>query len=269
MTAALEAWRQEEMRDMATIDFVDVHKYYRQGDHYARALHGCSLQIAEGEFFSLLGPSGTGKTTLLSLVAGFEHADRGDVLVGGERVLRPGPDRAVVFQSPNLFPWHTAVENVAQAIKAQRLPRAKRHELALAQLKEVGLAGAAGRHPYQLSGGMQQRVGIARALAMDPRVLLMDEPFAALDAYVRAEVQALVVSLWLKRKVTTLFVTHSIEEALIVSSKVGIMAGGRVANIFDVPFDYPRDPTSPEFNDMRRTVHERIEAGVRAERGAL
>lgn len=253
---------------MATIEFVNVHKHYRQGERRVRALEDCSLRIEEGEFFSLLGPSGTGKTTLLGLVAGFESADSGRILVGGEPVRRPGPDRALVFQAPNLYPWLSAVDNVAQALHDRHLPRRQRRELAMAQLAEVGLADAAGRHPYQMSGGMQQRVGIARALAMDPRVLLMDEPFAALDAYVRQEAQALIVALWLKRQVTTLFVTHSIEEALLVSTRVGIMAAGQVADILEVPFDHPRDPTSAEFNDLRRTIHERIEAGVHSERSA-
>lgn len=266
MTAALEAWRREEKRDLATIEFVDVCKHYRQGDRQVRALDGCSLRIEQGEFFSLLGPSGTGKTTLLGLVAGFEQADRGQVLVGGEPVRRPGPDRAMVFQAPNLYPWHNALDNVAEALHSQGFGRRRRREAALAQLGEVGLADAALRHPYQLSGGMQQRVGIARALAMDPKVMLMDEPFAALDAYVRQEIQALIVALWLKRRVTTLFVTHSIEEALLLSTRVGIMAGGQVADVLEVPFDHPRDPTSAEFNDLRRTIRERIEHGVRSER---
>ena len=251
---------------MATVEFVDVYKHYRQGERQVRALDGCSLRIEEGEFFSLLGPSGTGKSTLLGLVAGFEQADAGKVLVGGEPVRRPGPDRALVFQAPTLFPWLSALDNVAGALHAQRIPRRRRQEVALAQLGEVGLADAAGRHPYQLSGGMQQRVGIARALAMDPRVLLMDEPFAALDAYVRQEAQSLIVALWLKRRVTTLFVTHSIEEALLLSTRIGIMASGQVSEVLEVPFGHPRDPTSAEFNDLRRSIHQHIEEGVRNER---
>jgi NitT/TauT family transport system ATP-binding protein len=263
---AVEAWSKEEEHPMATVEFAGVRKWYRQGERVVEALRGCSLSIDEGEFFSLLGPSGTGKTTLLNLIAGFERPDGGQVLVAGEEILAPGPDRAVVFQAPTLFPWQTALDNVAQALRTRRLSRAERRQAALAQLAEVGLGDAADRHPYQMSGGMQQRVGIARALAMDPRVLLMDEPFAALDAYVRQEAQELIVALWLKRRVTTLFVTHSIEEALMLSTRVGIMAGGVVTDIFEVPFEHPRDPTSAEFNDLRRAIRDRIEAGVRAER---
>jgi NitT/TauT family transport system ATP-binding protein len=257
-----------EANSMTDVTFDAVGKHYRQGDREVHALRGCSLHVEGGEFFSLLGPSGTGKTTLLNLVAGFERPDSGQVLVAGRPVTRPGPSRAVVFQAPTLFPWLSALDNVARGIPGRATSRRKRRRAALAQLEEVGLADAAGRHPYQLSGGMQQRVGIARALAMEPEVLLMDEPFAALDAYVRQEVQQLIVALWRRRRVTTLFVTHSIEEALLVSTRIGIMSGGQVTDTFDVPFEHPRDATAPEFNRLRREIRERIEAGVRAERAA-
>jgi ABC-type nitrate/sulfonate/bicarbonate transport system ATPase subunit len=250
------------------VTFDGVGKLFRQGEREIHALRDCSLHIREGEFFSLLGPSGTGKTTLLNLVAGFEMPDSGSVTVGSQPVRRPGPDRAVVFQAPTLYPWMSALDNVAAGLKFTRLPRRERRGRARAQLAEVGLTDAVARRPYQLSGGMQQRVGIARALAMRPSVLLMDEPFAALDAYVRQEVQRLVVSLWQRHPVTTIFVTHSIEEALLLSTRVGIMASGRVSDIYDVPFDHPRDATAAEFNDLRRDIWGRIEAGVRHEREA-
>jgi ABC-type nitrate/sulfonate/bicarbonate transport system ATPase subunit len=250
------------------VTFDAVGKLFTQGTRQIHALRDCSLHIREGEFFSLLGPSGTGKTTLLNLVAGFDRPDQGAVTVGGQPVRRPGPDRAVVFQAPTLYPWMSALDNVAAGLKHAGLSRAERRERARAQLAEVGLTDAAGRRPYQLSGGMQQRVGIARALAMRPSVLLMDEPFAALDAYVRQEVQRLVVSLWQRHPVTTIFVTHSIEEALLLSTRVGIMSSGRVSHIYDVPFGYPRDVTAAEFNELRREIMDRIEAGVHTEREA-
>jgi NitT/TauT family transport system ATP-binding protein len=162
----------------------------------------------------------------------------------------------------------SALDNVAAGLKHAGLSRSERRDRARAQLAEVGLTDAAARRPYQLSGGMQQRVGIARALAMRPSVLLMDEPFAALDAYVRQEVQRLVVALWQRHPVTTIFVTHSIEEALLLSTRVGIMSSGRVSDIYDVPFGYPRDVTDAEFNDLRREIMGRIEAGVHSEREA-
>jgi NitT/TauT family transport system ATP-binding protein len=250
------------------VTFDAVGKLFRQGMREIHALRGCSLHIRPGEFFSLLGPSGTGKTTLLNLVAGFDRPDQGTVTVGGSPVRRPGPDRAVVFQAPTLYPWMSALDNVAAGLKHAGLSRSERRDRARAQLAEVGLTDAAARRPYQLSGGMQQRVGIARALAMRPSVLLMDEPFAALDAYVRQEVQRLVVALWQRHPVTTIFVTHSIEEALLLSTRVGIMSSGRVSDIYDVPFGYPRDVTDAEFNDLRREIMGRIEAGVHSEREA-
>ena len=250
------------------VTFDAVGKLFRQGMREIHALRGCSLHIRPGEFFSLLGPSGTGKTTLLNLVAGFDRPDQGTVTVGGSPVRRPGPDRAVVFQAPTLYPWMSALDNVAAGLKHAGLSRSERRDRARAQLAEVGLTDAAARRPSQLSGGMQQRVGIARALAMRPSVLLMDEPFAALDAYVRQEVQRLVVALWQRHPVTTIFVTHSIEEALLLSTRVGIMSSGRVSDIYDVPFGYPRDVTDAEFNDLRREIMGRIEAGVHSEREA-
>jgi NitT/TauT family transport system ATP-binding protein len=250
------------------VSFDSVGKLFRQGEREIHALRDCSLHIREGEFFSLLGPSGTGKTTLLNLVAGFDRPDQGGVTVGGRPVRRPGPDRAVVFQSPTLYPWMSALANVTAGLKHSGLSRGERLRRARAQLAEVGLTDAAARRPYQLSGGMQQRVGIARALAMRPSVLLMDEPFAALDAYVRQEMQELVVALWQRHPVTTVFVTHSIEEALLLSTRVGVMSSGRVSDIFEVPFGYPRDVTAAKFNELRRVIWGRIEAGVRSEREA-
>ncbi|MCW2869634.1 ABC transporter ATP-binding protein [Actinacidiphila oryziradicis] len=254
---------------MTDVIFDDVDKRYRQGDRQVHALRGCSLHIRQGEFFSLLGPSGTGKTTLLNLVAGFETPDGGRVTTGARPVTRPGRDRAVVFQAPTLLPWLTARDNVAQGLRGSIRSRSARRAAATEQLAEVGLADAAARHPYQMSGGMQQRVGIARALVMNPGVLLMDEPFAALDSYVRKEMQQLIVRLQRERAVTTVFVTHSVEEALLLSTRVGVMAAGRLADVFEVPFEHPRDVTSPEFNELRRTVLDRIAAGVRSERSGV
>jgi ABC-type nitrate/sulfonate/bicarbonate transport system ATPase subunit len=268
LTAVIERSTASKETSLSEVNFDQVGKRFRQGEREVHALRDCSLHIREGEFFSLLGPSGTGKTTLLNLVAGFDTADSGSVTVGGQRVSRPGPDRAVVFQAPTLMPWLTALDNVAAGLKHTGMSRRQRRAAAAAQLAEVGLTEAAGRRPYQLSGGMQQRVGIARALAMKPSVLLMDEPFAALDAYVRQEVQQLSVDLHHKHPVTTIFVTHSIEEALLLSDRIGIMAAGTVSHVYDVPFEHPRDATSPEFNDLRREIWSRIEAGVRSDREA-
>ncbi|MYR07786.1 ATP-binding cassette domain-containing protein [Gordonia sp. SID5947] len=250
----------------ASVTLQGVTKEYWQKGRCTTALADCTLNIRPGEFFSLLGPSGTGKTTLLNLLAGFERPNSGSVRVGEREIRGPGPDRAVVFQAPTLYPWLTAAGNVAEGLRHLKLSRAERKEMALQQLSEVGLEHAAGRHPHQMSGGMAQRVGIARALAMQPDVLVMDEPFAALDAYVRREMQELAVRLQQERQVTTLFVTHSIEEALILSDRVATMAAGQVTEIFEVDSPHPRDATTQEFNSLRRAIADRIEAGVRAER---
>ncbi len=253
---------------MAHVNFNNVSKHYVQGDRVVQALLNCSLNIESGEFVSLLGPSGTGKTTFIGLLAGFERPDQGRVTVNGVEIVKPGPDRAVVFQAPTLFPWQNALDNVAQGLRASQLTRSERRARAAEQLGEVGLGHALDRLPHQMSGGMQQRVGIARALVMEPKVLLMDEPFAALDAYVRSEAQKLIVTLWLRRRVTTLFVTHSIEEALFLSTRIVIMAKGGITQDIAVPFEFPRDPTDAEFNNLRRTIHDRIGAGVETERKA-
>lgn len=246
----------------------DVTKAYRQGDHVVRALDHCTLEVRTHEFMCVLGPSGTGKTTLLNVVAGFERPDGGSVTVLGEGVTSPGVDRGVVFQAPTLLPWRTALDNVAMAVVGKGSDRATRRRVAGALLADVGLTEAmARRFPYQLSGGMQQRVGIARALALQPNVMLLDEPFSALDTYVRQELQRQVVSLWLDRRFTTIMITHSVEEALSMAGRIAIMANGRVERIVEVPFAYPRDPTSADFNRWRREIDGAIEAGVLAERG--
>ncbi len=250
---------------MAAISLENVSKSYLQRKRRVAALDGCSLDVTDGEFFSLLGPSGTGKTTVLNLIAGFEAPSSGSITVGTRVVTGPGRDRSVVFQSPTLFPWLSAVDNVVAAMNGTSAKTRKREE-AIEQLADVGLHDVGGRKPHELSGCMQQRVGIARALAMAPEVLLMDEPFAALDSYVRREMQELVVRIHEERKMTTLFITHSVEEALSISDRIGIMAGGKLHSSFDVPFGFPRDVTSAEFNALRREIQDTVETAVRAER---
>jgi NitT/TauT family transport system ATP-binding protein len=199
---------------------------YRSNDRVVRATHQVSFDVYGADRFVLLGPSGCGKSTLLKAVAGFIEPVSGSIALDGEPVRGPGPDRVVVFQEfDQLPPWKTVVENVAFPLRvANRLPRAEARERALHYLDKVGLAAFADAYPHTLSGGMKQRVAIARALAMQPRVLLMDEPFAALDALTRRKMQEELLQLWEDAKFTLLFVTHSIEEALIVGNRILLLS---------------------------------------------
>ena len=194
------------------------------------ALSATDLEFAPGSFTSLLGPTGCGKSTLLNTIAGFVTPTSGRVLMDGVPVTGPGPDRGMVFQHYALLPWFTARGNVEFALKRFGLPRAERRERALESLQAVGLADAAEKYPAQLSGGMRQRVALARALAAEPQVLLMDEPFGALDAITRARMQRLLAQLWQRTRTTVVFVTHDVDEALALSQRVVVMAAdpGRV-----------------------------------------
>ena len=188
-----------------------------------RALDCVDLEIAEGEFVALLGPSGCGKSTLLNILAGFEDNSEGTALIDGSSIGRPGPDRGVVFQEAALFPWLTVWENVVFGPKMQGVARAEYEERARELLEIVGLQDFAKAYPSQLSGGMRQRVGIARVLVMRPRALLMDEPFGALDAQTRLAMQELLLRVWEKLNTTVVFVTHDIDEAILLADRVCVM----------------------------------------------
>ncbi|MEU7730369.1 ABC transporter ATP-binding protein [Streptomyces sp. NPDC040724] len=209
----------------------------------APVLERTDLELSAGSFTALLGPSGCGKSTVLGAVAGFVPPATGTVTAGSRPVRGPGPDRGVVFQHYALFPWRTARGNVEFALKRLGLPRAERRRRALEALAEVGLEDGTDKYPAQLSGGMQQRVALARALAAEPEVLLMDEPFGALDALTRTRMQRLLRELWQRRGTTVLFVTHDIDEALALAQRVVVLGGspGRVLADHPVP-DGPPDP---------------------------
>ncbi|HVE10962.1 MAG TPA: ABC transporter ATP-binding protein [Paraburkholderia sp.] len=215
---------QQTSERLLAVDRVSLE--YRSKDRVVRATHQVSFDVYGADRFVLLGPSGCGKSTLLKAVAGFIEPVSGSIAVDGERVRGPGPDRVVVFQEfDQLPPWKTVVENVAFPLRvANRVPRAEARERALHYLDKVGLAAFADAYPHTLSGGMKQRVAIARALAMQPRVLLMDEPFAALDALTRRKMQEELLQLWDEVRFTLLFVTHSIEEALIVGNRILLLS---------------------------------------------
>ncbi|MEU9028835.1 ABC transporter ATP-binding protein [Streptomyces sp. NPDC048383] len=219
-------------------------------------LEPTDLEFPAGSFTALLGPSGCGKSTVLNTVAGFVRPAAGRVTAGPDTVRGPGPDRGVVFQHYALFPWRTARGNVEFALKRLGLSRAERRERALAALEEVGLADGAQKYPAQLSGGMQQRVALARALAARPEVLLMDEPFGALDALTRARMQGLLRELWRRSGTTVLFVTHDIDEALALAERVVVLGGspGRVLA------DHAVTPGPPD-PDLRALIARRLGAG--------
>ena len=214
----------------------------REGERVA--LDGVSLAILENEFVCVVGPSGCGKSTLLNLVAGLEEPTSGRVLVDGLPVEGPGPERGVVFQQYALFPWLTVRGNVEFGLRLKGLGAAERAEVADRRIAEVGLSEFADAYPKELSGGMRQRVAIARAYAVDPEVLLMDEPFGALDAQTRAQLQQELLGMWSRARKTCLFITHDVEEAVILAQRVVVMSArpGRVREVVDVDIPYPRGP---------------------------
>jgi len=221
------------------------------------ALHDVSFGVAPSEFVCVLGRSGCGKTTLLNLVAGFLTPTRGQVLIGGRPVTGKGLDRGVVFQDfAQLFPWRTARRNVEFGLEMKGVPRAERAAIALRFLKLVNLEAFADAYPHQLSGGMQQRVAIARALAYNPSVLLMDEPFAALDALTRDEMQRLLVDVWRETRKTVIYVTHNVAEAVYLADRIVVLTPhpGTVRAIVPVPLPRPRDPLSVAFLECQRAV---------------
>jgi ABC-type nitrate/sulfonate/bicarbonate transport system ATPase subunit len=236
-----------------------VSKEFVKGERRVLALEDISLGVAEREFVAILGPSGCGKSTLLNMVAGFDRPTRGVVRVAGAEIADPSPRRAVVFQEPALFPWLSVMENVVFGPKAQGQPAAGYRDRAAQIIEQVGLRGFEASYPAELSGGMRQRVGIARVLIMQPPVLLMDEPFGSLDAQTRMLMQELLLQVWERHHQTVLFITHDIEEALLLADRVCVMTArpGRIKKSIDVGIARPRAievTTSPEFNALRREV---------------
>ncbi len=227
---------------MGTVSMTGVSKVYG-GAHGVRALDNVDVHLAEGEFMALLGPSGCGKSTLLNMLAGFEGQTEGAISFDGRSVVKPGPDRGVVFQEAALLPWLTVWQNVVFGPQVQSVPRADYEPRAKEILRVVGLDAFHDTLPAQLSGGMRQRVGIARALVMQPRALLMDEPFGALDAQTRLSMQQLLLEVWQRFKTTVLFVTHDIDEAILLADRVCIMTArpGRITR--DIPITLPRPRT--------------------------
>lgn len=235
-----------------------------------QALLPVDFHVRDNDFVTILGPSGCGKSTLLRIVAGLDHPTSGRVLLDGVPVEGPGADRGMVFQSYTLFPWLTVEQNIRFGLKERGVPAVQQKERSDYFLAQVGLTGFAQHHPKQLSGGMQQRTAIARALANDPKILLMDEPFGALDNQTRVQMQELLLSIWERQQKTVMFVTHDIDEAIFMANRVAVFSArpGRIKTELAVPLAHPRHytiKTAPEFMELKAILTEEI----RAEAGAL
>lgn len=248
-----------------------LRKVYEGSGRRVEAVRDLTFTVDAGELVCLVGPSGCGKTTLLKCMGGLLTPTSGEVLLGGRRVSGPPPGMAFVFQEygRSLFPWMRVGENVELPLRQKNLGRARRRELVADALESVGLADAAEAYPWQLSGGMQQRVAIARALAYEPEVLLMDEPFAAVDAQTRADLEDLVRRLWRQRGITILFVTHDIDEAVYLGERVLVLSASPTVVQEQLKVDLPEDRdqlrtrVSPRFAELRTHVYEQIQAAKR------
>jgi NitT/TauT family transport system ATP-binding protein len=254
-----------------TLEVRGLRKVYQGPGRSVEALRDLTFAVEASELVCVVGPSGCGKTTMLRCMAGLLEPTAGEVLLQGARVDRPPPDMAVVFQDygRSLFPWMTVRANVELPLRAKRLPRDRRDELVAEALGAVGLGDARGAHPWQLSGGMQQRVAIARAVAYEPQVLLMDEPFAAVDAQTRADLEDLVRSVWQRTGVTIVFVTHDIDEAVYLGRRVLVLSSSPTVVQDDLAVDLPdeRDQLStrsdPRFSRLRTHVYAQIQQAKR------
>lgn len=241
------------------------HIYEHKNKTRIKVLEGINLEIREGQFVSIVGPSGCGKSTLLNIIGGLIKPTSGSILIGHDRVTGPGMDRGMVFQGYALLPWRSVLSNVELGLEINGFPKKKRRDLARQFLNLVGLSAFERYYPAQLSGGMKQRVAIARALAYDPEILLMDEPFSALDAQTREILQTELLEIWFRTKKTIIFVTHSVDEAVYLSSKIVVMSShpGRVRNVMPVDLPHPRNRSSNEFQQIRQKIWEEIKKEVK------
>jgi NitT/TauT family transport system ATP-binding protein len=237
-----------------------VGKRFSMGEQTVEALRDITLTIRKGEFVCLIGASGCGKSTLLRIIAGFETVTSGTVEMYGTAITGPGPERGMVFQDYALFPWLTVRQNIGFGPRQHGLPKEKLDPITTRYMDMVGLTKFADYYPSQLSGGMKQRVAIARVLANDCEVLLMDEPFGALDALTREKLQQELLEIWERTKVTVIFVTHSVEEAVLLSDRVVVMTAGpgRIEHDGRVPLVRPREVSAVDFNQVRRDITQRL-----------
>lgn len=245
---------------MTTIHIEAVSKVFATGGNEVIALKDIHLDIASGQFICLLGPSGCGKSTLLNAIAGFSHPTSGQILAGGQPITAPGPDRGMVFQEYALFPWMTIESNIAFGLEIAGKSPAEIRERVDMLLKMLGLAEFRARYPKDLSGGMRQRVAIARVLALDSPIMLMDEPFGALDALTRRNLQDELLKIWKVFGTTIVFVTHSIEESIYLADRTIVMTyrPGTIKRDVTIDLRRPRDPSDPEFNRLKRLLGEMV-----------
>jgi len=245
----------------------NLNKIYHteEGDEVV-ALSDINLYVADKEFVCFIGPSGCGKTTLLRIIAGLEKPDSGTLTVNKEPIKGPGPNRGMVFQEYSLFPWRTVLKNITFSLELKKISKSEREKIAIEFLELVGLLEFADSYPHELSGGMKQRVAIARAMVNDPDVLLMDEPFGAVDAQTRNRLQHELLNIWEKKKKTVLFITHSVDEAVFLADKVVVFTArpGRIKEVISVDLPRPRERTSFEANAVREHLLASLGAEIQA-----
>jgi len=241
---------------MALLEVKGVFKLFQVNGNQMEALKNINLDIEENEFVCFIGPSGCGKTTLLRIIAGLEEPSSGEILIEGQPIKGPGPERGMVFQEYSLFPWRTVLDNVAFGLELKGISKDERQEKARQYLKMVELERFEERYPHELSGGMKQRVAIARALVNDPIAILMDEPFGALDAQTRNIMQSELLRIWEEEKKTVIFVTHSVDEAIYLADRIVIMSArpGKIKDVIRIDISRPRNRTSPQVNAIRDRI---------------
>ena len=257
----------EDASNGMILEIHDLKKAFPKKKGEMVAIADFDLSVKDGEFVCILGPSGCGKTTILRIIAGLETQSAGKILLNGKEISGPGSDRGMVFQEFALFPWRTVRRNVEFGLELKGVPPEERRVRTQKFIDLVGLKGFEDYHPYQLSGGMKQRVGIARALANEPAILLMDEPFGALDAQTRNLMQKELLRIWSETKKTVIFITHSVDEALFLADRIVVMTArpSSIGEIYEIKWERPRDRGSPEFATLRKQILAQLESMVKIE----